>query len=335
MGTNECCPGRPSAPRATPCQESVTQDTPADLRTLRTALRTLARRLLAGAGLILAFWAFTALSQAHADVLPSHSSTAPRPLLHVKPSPPTTARSGTHALSRTLGGLTARRGTGNGRPVSRIVQGARRTALGTARRPAALVHATVPATRTRLGGPSRDLGLPQAVRLPRTAPLPSAAGAIGAAKKRATRGVHPCSPSARDDDPGCDPSEPQPPRSPTPSAVLGPVRAQPMGARTQRPYTGPGETGETREEPMTSPVRMKLTGAIVPASPRHDVRPGLTTPMPVSGSGSGGDSGGKTSSGAGDLPRLRLPAPGLWSVAVEPETTISRNIADKPSFSPD
>ncbi|GAB2815162.1 hypothetical protein GCM10027176_19760 [Actinoallomurus bryophytorum] len=321
----------------------MTQDTPADLRTLRTALSVLARRLLAVAGLILAFWAFTALSQAHADVLPSHSSTTPRPLLHVKPSSPTTVRSGTHALSRTLGGLTGRTGTGTRQPVSHVIHDAGKTALGTVRRPAALVHATVPATRIRLGGLSHDLGLPRTVRLPRTAPLPSAAGAIKAAKKRATRAVHPRSPSARDDDdPGCDPSQPWRPRSPAPSAFQGPVRTQPIGEWTRRPLTRPGQTGEageTGEGPATSPVRMKLTGAIVPDSPRDDLRPGLRTPVPVpapvSGSGSGGDSGGKTSSSASDLPRLHLPAPGLWSVVTEPETTISRTIADKPPFSPD
>jgi hypothetical protein len=315
----------------------VTQDTPADLRTLHTALRTLARRLLAGAGLVLAFWAFTALSQAHADVLPSHSSTAPRPVLHAKPSTPTTARSGDHALSRTLGGLTGRTGTGTRRPVSHILSGARKTVQGTARTSAALVHGTVPVTRTRLGGRSRDLGLPPAVRLSRAAPLTSATDAIGAAKTGATRVVHPPSPSRRDDEPGCDPAERQAPPSPAPPAVQGPVRAPPIGARTRMAHPVPGETGG---EPVTSPVRMKLTGIIVPAPRRHDVRPGPTAPVPVpapvSGSGSGGgDSGGKSSSGAGESPRFRLPAPGLWSLATEPETTISRNIADKPPFSPD
>ena len=333
MGTHERCPGRPSAPRATTCRESVTQDTPADLRTLPTALHVLARRLLAGTGLVLAFWAFTALSQAHADVLPSHSSTTPRPLLHVKP--PTTAGSGTHALSHTLGGLTARTGTGTGRPVSRIVSGARKTALGTVRKPAALVHATVPATRARLDGLSRDLGLPDIVRRPRAIPLPSVPDAIGVAKTGTTRVVHPPSSSACDDDRDCDPLELQPPRSPTPSAAQGPVRAPPIGVRTQSPRPGPGETGD---EPVMS--RMKLTGTIVAALRRPDVRPGLRPPVPVpvpaSGAGSGGDSGGKTSSsGAGDVAHFRLSAPGLWSLANEPETTISRTIADKPPFSPD
>jgi hypothetical protein len=310
----------------------VTQATPPDLRTLHTALRTLARRLLVAAGLVLAFWAFTALSQAHADVLPSHSSTASRPLLHAKPSTPATARSGTHAVRRALGRLAGRTGTGTERPVPHVLRGARKAVLGTARTPTALVHTTVPATRTRLGELSRDLGLPQAVRLSRATLLPSATDAIEAAKTGATQVIRP-SRSTRDDDRGCDRFEPRPPPSPTPSAVQGPVRT-PIGARTQRPQPGPGETGD---EPVTSPVRMKLTGTIAPASRRHDVRPVPTMPVPapVSGTGSGGDSGGKTSSSAGDLPRLRLPAPGLWSLATEPETTISRNIADKPPFSPD
>ena len=265
----------------------MTQDTPPDLHTFDTVLRTLVRRLLAGAGLVLAFWAFTALSQAHADPLPPHSPKAPRPP-HVKTPTRVTARSGTHAVSRVPGGLTARTGTGTKRPVSRILHGARKTVLGTARTPAALVHAAVPATRTRLGGLSHDLGLPK------------------------------------------------PPPSLTPPAVQGPVGVPPIGARTQRPRPGPVKMGD---EPVTSPVRMKLTGTIAPAPRRHDVRPAPTSPMPVpapvSGAGSGGDSGGKTSSSAGDLPRLRLPAPGLWTLASEPETTIIRNIADKPPFSPD
>jgi hypothetical protein len=308
----------------------VTQDTPPDLHTFDTVLRTLARRLLAGAGLVLAFWAFTALFQAHADPLPPHSPKAPRALPHAKTPTRTTVRSGTQAASRALGGLTARTGTGTQRPVSHILHGARKTVLGTARTPAALVHAAVPAVRTRLGGLSRDLALPPAVRLPRAAPapLPSAADAIGAAKTGVRRVAHP---PGRDDDLGCHPFPPKPPPSLTPPAVQGPV-----GARTQGPRPGPVETGD---EPVTSPVRMKLTGTIAPAPRRHDVRPPPTSPMPVpapvSGGGSGGDSGGKTSSSAGDLPRLRLPAPGLWTLATEPETTISRNIADKPPFSPD
>ena len=335
MGTHERCPGRPSAPRTTTCQESVTQATPPDLRTLHPALRTFARRLLAGAGLVLAFWAFTALSQAHADVLTPHSSTAPRPRLHAKPATPATEQSGTHAVRRALGRLTGRTGTGTKQPISRILRSARKAGPGTARTPTALVHGTAPATRARLGGLSRDLGLPRAVRLSRAAPLPSATDAIGAARTGATQVIHRSSPSARDDEPGCDRFDPWPPPPPTPPAVQGPVRA-PIGARTQRPQPAPGETGD---EPVTSPVRMKLTGTIAPASRRHDVRPGPRTPMPVpapvSGTGSGGDSGGKNSSSAGDLPRVCLPAPGLWSLATEPETTISRNIADKPPFSPD
>jgi hypothetical protein len=100
-------------------------------------------------------------------------------------------------------------------------------------------------------------------------------------------------------------------------------------------HPGPGEAGDER---VTSPLRMRLTGTIAIVHRRDHLRPGLATPVPVpapvSGSGSG-DSGGKTSSGAGDLPRVCLPMPVLWSLATEPETTTSRTIAEKPPFSPD
>lgn len=332
MGTHERCPGRPSAPRTTTCQESVTQDTPADLRTHHSALCVLARRLLAGAGLVLAFWALTALSQAHADVLPPHSSAVPRPVLHAKLPAPATVRSGDHALSRTLGHLTGRTGTGGTkRPVARVLHGARKTVLGTARTSAGLVHATVPASRTPLREHSRDLGLPRAV------PLLPATDVIGTANTGVTRVVHRPSSSARGGDTDCDRSEAQPPRSPTPSAVQGPVRTPLTGVRTRISHPEPGEAGD---EQVTSPVRMRLTGTIAIVHRRDHLRPGLTIPVPipapVSGSGSGsGDSGGKTSSGAGDLPRLCLPVPVLWSLTTEPETTTSRTIADKPPFSPD
>jgi hypothetical protein len=58
-------------------------------------------------------------------------------------------------------------------------------------------------------------------------------------------------------------------------------------------------------------------------------------PAPVSGSGESDFSGGKTSSGTGDVPRISLPVSGLWSIASQPAVRAIRNIADKPSFSPD
>jgi hypothetical protein len=301
--------------------------TPAALHAFRAALRTLsghvARRLLAGAGLALAFWAFTALSQAHADVLPPHSSAAPRPLIHAKLSPPATTRPGTHALRRTLTDTGTDTDTGIGWRAPRIVRATRKTGEGIVRKPAARLLTTVPATRTRLSGLSRALGLPRVARLPGAPGLPSAADAIDVAPKGAADVVHPRQPSVRDDDPGCRPLEPQPP-SPTPSAT-------PAGVRAEKAHLRPAETGAG---PVTSPPRMKPTGTIAHAPRRHDVLPGMMTPVPAPVSGSGGSgSGGKTSSG--DLPRLSLPASGLWSLAAEPETTISRNIADKPSFSPD
>ncbi len=60
-------------------------------------------------------------------------------------------------------------------------------------------------------------------------------------------------------------------------------------------------------------------------------------PVSAPASGAGGSDGSrcKTPSSAGDVPRLSLPVAGLWSVAAQPAAFVSRNIADKPSFSPD
>ena len=82
---------------------------------------------------------------------------------------------------------------------------------------------------------------------------------------------------------------------------------------------------------------LKATGTITHAPRPRAERMGLAAPVPapVSGSGETDCSGGKTSSGAGDTPHISLPVSGLWSIASQPAMRASRNIADKPSFSPD
>jgi hypothetical protein len=368
----------------------VAQDTPAPLRESRSALCRLtgriARRLLAGAGLILAFWAFTALSQAHADVLPPQAPTAVRPLLHPKLLPPTTStvraastakaakaakaiRPDGHILRRTLGGLTHR--AGSVRPALRVPDAVRKTGLGaTVRKPAALLPATAPATDTRLGGLSGALDLPHAVQLPGVAvqlpevavPLPEVAvrlpevairlpdvavqlpgvslrlpgapvaGLIGAARQGATKVVHRPASSGRYEDPGCRSDEPRPPCSAVSTAA--PHLAWWTASAGPRAGKSPPRSGEARDGPLTSPLRTKPTGAVVIGFRQQAGWPDLTTPMPVPVSG-GSDSGGKTPTGAGYLPRLSLPAPGIGGLVAEPETTAIRTIADKPSFSPD
>jgi hypothetical protein len=82
---------------------------------------------------------------------------------------------------------------------------------------------------------------------------------------------------------------------------------------------------------------MKPTGTITHTPRPRAERMALAAPMPapISGSGESGGSGGKTSSGTGDVPRINLPVSGLWTLASQPAVTVSRIIADKPSFSPD
>jgi hypothetical protein len=70
MGRRGRCPGSPqAAPRTTACRDEAA---PPVRLSARPAGR-IARRLLVGAGLVVALWAFGALDRAHADALPARA----------------------------------------------------------------------------------------------------------------------------------------------------------------------------------------------------------------------------------------------------------------------
>jgi hypothetical protein len=138
-----------------------------------------------------------------------------------------------------------------------------------------------------------------------------------------------------------DPYSPRPPSEPRSGAGCDRRWAPAAPTRRPVPVTRAAPVDPPRLDPVTtgpaaSPPRMKPTGAVT-HTPQRPVRVGPPTPVPPPASGSGGSDscGGKSSSGAGDMPRLSLPTCGLWSMAHQTSTTPSRNIADKPSFSPD
>jgi hypothetical protein len=82
---------------------------------------------------------------------------------------------------------------------------------------------------------------------------------------------------------------------------------------------------------------LKRTGGITHV-PRHkDMRTVPAEPVyaPVSGPSESDSAGGKTPSGAGDVPRFSLRRPGLWCIAHRQDHMPGRNIANEPSFSPD
>jgi hypothetical protein len=289
------------------------------------------RLLLTGVGLAIAFWAFGFLSQAHADVLPHQDSgrlsQVTRPVRAALPAPARTVRVPpvrTRAHS-TLGGLTKAARVASAPP--KTVHAA--TLIGTAKHPllTTLRHRT---GLPRLPDVRRVIGLP-ATTVQRPAGLPSLSEVHGAVRgvppltrQRAPYSLRP--PSRPGAGAGCDRrwTPPAPARRPGPVPV---TRAAPVDPPRLDPFT----TGPAAPLP-----RMKPTGAIT-HTPQRPVRvgPPMPVPPPVSGSGGSDSGGGKTSSGAGDVPRLSLPTCGLWSMAHQTSTMPSRNIADKPSFSPD
>jgi hypothetical protein len=239
--------------------------------------------------MLVGFWAFGALSQAHADTFPARSlaSHQARPALDVT----------AHPLHRTVPHL-----------------------LRTARRPVAPVRTTVERIRPvrlvhRLGR-SRLAEIPKAADRP-VDRLRSAAG--GDLYRSSGQG-----------DRGCQPPPPNNPPPPPHRVVPYAAKAAPaIRGLPHRPVTGPDR--------VTPPEGMKPTGTITHTPRPRAERMALAAPMPapISGSGESGGSGGKTSSGTGDVPRINLPVSGLWTLASQPAVTMSRIIADKPSFSPD
>ena len=220
--------------------------------------------------MLVGFWAFGAIAQAHADALPQRSSAAQQ------------ARSAAHPPHL-------------------------RTALDRVR-PARLIHQADP---------------PVAL-------APKAADRPGADRHRAARG-DPSGSSGRQDG-GCHP-RPRPPYDPPRPFHRAVRHAAAKAAPVVR-----GHRHHTAAHRMTSPPqRIKPTGTITHTPRPRTERLALAAPAPapVSGSGEGDCSGGKTSSGTGDAPRISIPVSGLWSIAPQPAVTASRIIADKPSFSPD
>lgn len=266
-----------------------------------------ARRLLVGVGMLVGFWAFGALAQAHADAFPPRSSASQqakalyglRPLSGVTAHPLREER----ALHKTVPHLlrTARR------PVTRVRTATERV------RPVRLAH---------------RIGL-----LP-VAEVPKAAGRPIAGLHGATRG-DPSGSYRRQVDGGCHP----PPTGPPPKNPPPPLhRLVPHAAKAAPAVRGHPRRPVTAPDRLTPPPqRMKRTGTIThaPRPPVERMALAAPVPAPVSGSGESECSGGKTSSGTGDVPRISLPVSGLWSIAPQPATTASRIIADKPSFSPD
>jgi hypothetical protein len=259
-----------------------------------------ARSLLAGVGMVVAFWAVGAVSQAHADVFsprPSASQQAkaalraPHPLSGVRIGP-------SHREERRVR-KTVPRATRPG-----TVRRTARTAAGRLR-PVRLAHRT---------------GLPPVAEVPKDAGLPAVVEDVAAGGD----------PAGRQDDQGCHPPPTDPP---PPIHRVAPHVAKAAPAVRGHPHR-PAATGAHQAPP--SP-HLKPTGTITHAPRPRAERMALAAPVPapVSGSGESDCSGGKTSSGTGDVSRISLPVSGLWSIAPQPAMRASRNIADKPSFSPD
>jgi hypothetical protein len=346
MGRREGRPGVPwRAPRTPPCPEDRPV-TVSDLSvtgvigragpgTRRGRGRTV-RLLLTGVGLAIAFWAFGALSHARADVLPSPDSgrlsQVTRPVRAALRTPAPRARvSPVRAGVHTVHGLTKARSRGASLP--RMTAGAplagtrKHPLLATARELTTLPHGI---GLPRLHDVRRVAELP-GTSLRRTTDLPSIRKVHGAVRgaEALARTRHRYSP--------------RPPAEPGAGAgcAEGPTPVAPAQRLDQALATWGAPADPPRYEPVTtgpaiSPPRMKPTGAITRTSPRP-ARAGTPAPVPppVSGSGGGDSSGGKSPGGAGDVPHLSLPTGGLWSIAHQTSTMPSRTIADKPSFSPD
>ncbi|MCW2861811.1 MAG: hypothetical protein JWP48_3519 [Actinoallomurus sp.] len=298
-------------------------------RTVRTV-----RLLLTGVGLAIAFWAFGVLSQAHADVLPHRDSgrlsQVTRPIRAALPAPTRTVRvSPVRTRARpVVGGLTKTPRVAGASGKTAVVHAA--PLIGTRK------HPLLTTLRDRTGLPRlpdvrRVTGLP-GTTVQRAARLPSLTEVHGAVRGAGalTRTRNPYSP--------------RPPSEPGAGAGCARRWTPAAPARRPGPVTRAAPVDPPRLDPVTTgpasraaaPSRMKRTGAIT-HTPQRPVRvsPPTPVPAPVSGSGGSDSGGGKTSSGAGDVPRLSLPACGLWSMAHQTSTMPSRNIADKPSFSPD
>jgi hypothetical protein len=265
-------------------------DEKSHLRTRRTHLSAVARRLLVGVGVLIGFWAFGALAQAHADTLPARSfaSHQPRPALDVT----------AHPLRQTVPHL-----------------------LRTARRPVAPVRTTVERIR--------PVRLVHRLERSRLAEITKAADRPVDRLRSAAR-AHTYGSSGRQDDGDC---HPPPPNEPPPS----PQRVVPHAAGAAPALRGRPHGPVAVPDGVTPPQRMKPTGTITHLPRPRAERMALAAPMPapISGSGESGGSGGKTSSGTGDVPRVDLPVSGFWTITSHPAVTVSRIIADKPSFSPD
>jgi hypothetical protein len=346
MGRREGRPGVPSrAPRTPPCPEYPPLAV-SDLSVAGVIGRTgpatrrgrgrFVRLLLTGVGLVIAFWAFGALSHARADVLPSSDSgrlsQVTRPVRTALRTPAAGARvSPARAGVHTLHGLTKARPRGAGLP--RMTAGAplggtrKHPLLATVRALTTLPHGT---GLSRLHDVRRVADLP-GTSLRRTTDLPSIRKVHGAVRgaEALTRTRHRYSP--------------RPPAEPGAGAGCAerPTPVAPAQRLDHALATWGSSADPPRYEPVISgpgipPPRMKPTGAFTRTPPRP-ARAGTPTPVspPVSGSGGSDSSGGKSPGGAGDVPHLSLPTGGLWSIAHQTSTMPSRTIADKPSFSPD
>jgi hypothetical protein len=357
------------------------------------------RLLLVGAGLVIAFWAFGALSQARADVLPPGTQRPAAIPALAHPNGPVAVRTGARLLHSTLGPRTVTRP----RPVHPPAARTERLA-GATRRPLAATRPVIPGGSTRTsrladpakgplaavaqrhvpltGGTVRSGPLAGVKRPPvpasvqritpltrgllrttplagvATDPLPVTVRRLIADGVTLTRvGLSPTTLPLTDEvrgrvrqatamavkhrpysppriGPGCPHTRPPPPpvaqvSAPPPAGTPGAASGlTPADADVPVPVYGPV---------ASAPLRLKATGTITHGQPRRQVRVGPLTPVPAPVSGSSGsDSGGsKTSGGAGDVPRLRLPTCGLWSISPPAPPATGRNVADEPSFSPD
>ncbi|MGH3381467.1 MAG: hypothetical protein ACRDP6_42735, partial [Actinoallomurus sp.] len=284
------------APRTTACQK-INKGEITALYGFRVACLSFfirsVRLLLPVAGLVLAFWAFSALTPAHADTLPPHAIAPAR----VVPHGPLAANDRTTAvapaLRRSLHALRQHPRRTRAAPLPPVVR--RLHVLHTVRRTVRSTGATI-------------LRPIQGATPGRTGPLVD---------------PYPAAPE-QNDHPACDPPRPAPPG---PSSAVHRARTVPAtwSGLVHRPET-----------PVAAPFAIKETGTIsrAPAT-RMRTLPAPPGFAPVSGQGENDCAGGKTPTGTGDVPRVSLRPPGLWCVAHRQDRKIGRNIADKPSCSPD
>ncbi|WP_329249446.1 hypothetical protein OG417_03155 [Actinoallomurus sp. NBC_01490] len=87
----------------------------------------------------------------------------------------------------------------------------------------------------------------------------------------------------------------------------------------------------------TGPYRLTSAGPVTDAPPPRTARIGVPPPVPDPGSGCGGGgcATGKTPSGVGDVVRIGRPRSGVWTVMPRTSRRPGRDVPDKPPFSPD